>query len=328
MPKDHFYYKRKRYEVIDRVTLGKREFLISSQLSAGIRRRYLAFDRIAGPHGELRILQFLPNTRETWKRIGLLQEIAKRCPELPQITEFHRCRGEIVAVQPWIEGNDLAWWIGRMRRQERQRIGTPEALRLFRGLAHSLRRIHRDANSVHADIKPANIIVSPNSRRLMLIDFGSAWQVEETVSRMEGDGQSEHYAAPEIVTGQQRVDFRADYFSLAAVCFEVITLEVPYNGLGGSAGSFSTADESESLYIPPSQLSRESEKLQRSTWKVIDALFERALRLDSDGRFDEPREWLAAWDHASELARQPPPLNALNQWIVRCLGWLSRSQKE
>lgn len=294
MPNDHFYYKRKRYEVIDRVTLGRKRFLISSQLSARIRRRYLAFDRIAGPQGELRILQFLPNTRETWKRVRLIQQIAERSPELPQIIEFHRCKGEIVVVQPWIEGKDLAWWIGRMRRQERQRIGTPEALRLFRGLAHSLRRIHRDANSVHADIKPANIIVSPNSRRLTLIDFGSAWQVEDSASRMEGDGQSEHYAAPEIAAGSKRVDWRADYFSLAAVCFEVITLEVPYNGLGGSAGSFSTVDESESLYIPPSQLSRDSEKLPRSTWKAIDSLFQRALRLDPDGRFDEPKKWLAA----------------------------------
>lgn len=326
MPKDHFYYKRKRYEVIERVTLGRKEFLISSQLSAGIRRRYLAFDRIAGPHGELRILQFLPNSRETWKRVSLLQEISKRCPELPQIIEFYRHKNEIVILQPWIEGNDLAWWIERMRRKERQRIGTPEALRLFRGLAHALRPIHHHANAVHADIKPANIIVSPNTRRLMLIDYGSAWQVEETVSRVEGDGQSEHYAAPEIVAGSKRVDFRADYFSLAAVCFEVITLEVPYNGLGGNAGSFAAANESESLYVPPSKLSRESAKLPRSTWKAIDAFFEQALRLDPDGRFDRPDEWLEAWDQLASLARQPPRLNFINQWIVKCLGWLSRGQ--
>ena len=328
MPKDHFYYKRKRYEVIDRVTVGQKEFLISRQLSAGIRRRYLAFDRIAGPHGELRILQFLPNTRETWKRVRVLQEIAKRSTELPQIIEFHRRDDEIILVQPWIEGNDLASWIGRMRRRERQQIGTPEALRLFRGLAHALRAIHHRANSVHADIKPANIIVSPNSRRLMLIDFGSAWQVEETVSRFEGDGQSEHYAAPEIVSGAKRVDFRADYFSLAAVCFEVITLELPYNGLGGNAGSFSETSESESLYIPPSKLSRESGKLQRSTWKAIDAFFEQALQLNPDRRFDTSSEWLSGWDRIADLARQPPRLSFINQWVVRCLDWLSRGQSK
>ncbi|MCA9034556.1 MAG: hypothetical protein KDA89_03145 [Planctomycetaceae bacterium] len=328
MPRDHFHYKRKRYEVIDRVTLGRKEFLISSQLSAGIRRRYLAFDQIGGPHGELRILQFLPNTRETWKRVRVLQEIAKRSPELPQIIEFHRCNNEIIIVQPWIEGNDLAWWIERLRRKERQRIGTPEALRLFRGLAHALRRIHREANSVHADIKPANIIVSPNSRRLMLIDYGSAWQVEETISRVEGDGQSEHYAAPEIVAGLKRVDFRADYFSLAAVCFEVITLELPYSGLGGNAGSFAAANDPESLYMPPSKLSRESEKLPRSTWKSIDTFFEQALKLNADGRFDKPHEWLEEWDQLAILARRPPQLSFINQWIVKCLGWMSRSQQK
>jgi len=312
--------------VIDRIHIGRKEFLISSQLSAGVRRRYLAFDRIAGPYGELRILQFLPNTQQTWKRIRVLQEIAKRSPELPQIIEFYRRSEELIIVQPWIEGNDLGWWIQRMRQRERQQIGTPEALRLFRGLAHSLRKIHHGANAVHADIKSANIIVSPNSRRLMLIDYGSVWQVEDTVSRVEGDGQSEHYAAPEIVAGSKRVDWRADYFSLAAVCYEVMTLELPYNGLGGNAGSFTATNESDSLYIPPSKLSRESAKLPRSTWRAIDDLFERALKLDPDDRFNNPSDWLTAWDHVANLAKRPPRLNTLNQWIVRCLGWLSRGR--
>lgn len=328
MPKDHFYYKRQRYEVIDRVFLGGRQFLIASQLSAGTRRRYQAFDPLAGPYGALRILQFMPRTKESWKRVQLLHELSERNPELPQIIDFHRLKNEIVVVQPWIDGKDLQWWIQQMQRKQRQRIGTPEALRLFRGLAHALYHLHHRSNIVHADIKPANIIVSTESRRLRLIDYGSAWQVEDTAMRLEGDGRSQHYGAPEILAGSRRVDFRADYFSLAAVCFEVLTLELPYNGLGGGAAAFSDGNESESLYIPPSKLSPEYGKLEKATWHAVDQLLGKALKINPDDRFTDKQEWLDAWNAVANQATQPPRLNSLNRWIVRCLDWFSRERHQ
>jgi serine/threonine protein kinase len=324
LPKDHFTFKRQRYEVIDRVVLGRREYLISSQLSAGDRRRFQAFDRLAGPYGALRILQFMPRTQESWTRIRLLHELSERNPELPQIVEFHQLKNEIVVIQPWIEGNDLQWWIQQMRRKQRQRIGTPEALRLFRGLAHAVHHLNSRANMVHADIKPANIIVTSETRKLQLIDYGSAWQVEDTVLRFEGDGKSQHYAAPEILAGLKRADFRSDQFSLAAVCFEVLTLELPYNGLGGSAAQFSKDNESESLYIPPSKLSPEFNKLQKSTWRAVDQLLGKALQLNPNDRFTDHQEWIAAWNDVASQSRNPPRLNSLNRWIIRCLDWFSR----
>lgn len=328
LSKDHFHYRGQRYEVVDRVVLGRKQYLITRQLSARLRERFLAFDPIAGPKGALRILQFMPRSREMWNRVGVLQQLSKTSPELPQILEFHRRSDEIVIVQPWIEGRDVSWWIRQMRKEGRQRIGTPEAVRMFRGMAHALHRIHRRCNIVHADIKPANIIVSTEGRRLTLIDFGSAWQVEQTTSRNEGDGQSQHYAAPEILAGSTRVDFRADHFSLAAVCFEVLTLELPYDGLGGNAGQFANSGESESLYNPPSKLCPEADKIPKSAWKSIDDLFRKALQLDPDDRFTDSRQWLDAWNEVASVSRESPKLNAINQWIIRCLDWFSRGQNK
>lgn len=328
MAKDHFNFKRQRYEVIDRVILGRKEYLICSQLSAGTRRRYQAFDRLAAPDGALRILQFMPRTQESWTRVRLLHKLSERNPELPQILEFHQLKNEIVVVQPWIDGDDLNWWIQQMRRKHRQRIGTPEALRLFRGLAHAVHQLNSRANMVHADIKPANIIVATETRKLRLIDYGSAWQVEDTMVRLEGDGKSQHYAAPEILAGSGRVDYRSDQFSLAAVCFEVLTLELPYNGLGGSAAQFSKTNESESLYIPPSQLSPEFGKLHKSTWHAVDRLLGKALQLDPDNRFIGKQEWLDSWNDVVSHSRNPPRLNAFNRWIVRCLDWFGHDKNQ
>ena len=119
MPKDHFFFNRQRYEVIDRAFLGKKEFLISRQLSSGPRRRFQAFDPIAGPRGALRILQFMPRTDQSWQRVGVLQRLSQHNPELPQIVEFHRYGDEIATVETWIEGRDLRWFIRKMRDSSR-----------------------------------------------------------------------------------------------------------------------------------------------------------------------------------------------------------------
>lgn len=321
MPKDHFYFKRQRYEVIDQLVLGRKQYLVTRRLSAASRRRYLAFDPVAGPHGAFRIVQLLPRVQETWQRVGVLQRLGQENPELPQILEYHHCGDDIATVETWIEGNDLRWWIRKMRESHRQRLGAPDAIRLCRGLAHAVHHLHRRCNLVHADIKPANIILSPNTRRLALIDFGSAWGIEHTANRKPGDGKSDQYAAPEILFNFQSVDFRADYFSLAAVCYELLTLQVPYDGLGGRAGSTQCRTEADSLYVPPSTISREAARLDRTIWQAIDALLQRALKIEPDDRFDGGPEWLAAWDSLQELIRRPQQRGLVSRLVLGFVDW-------
>ena len=322
MARDHFIFDKQQYEITDRVWLGRKEFLLSKRLSTGGRNRFLAFDPIAGPQGSLRIVQFMPRSNASWQRVTVLHRISQRNPELPQIIEFHRKQDEIVSVESWIQGHDLRWWIRKMRGSERQRLGTPEAIRLFRQLAHALQHLHRHAGIVHADIKPANIVVSNNSRRLALIDFGSAWGVERTNRRSPGDGRSEVYCAPEVLFGAKSVDFRADYFSLAVVCYEVLTLETPYDGLGGRAGLSKYNSQQNSLFVPPSQLSRESCKLDKRAWDAIDSLLVRALQIEPDKRHSNGNQWLADWDSTDTLIRHPEPRSPLSRLFLKFSDWL------
>ncbi|MFM9965748.1 MAG: protein kinase domain-containing protein [Planctomycetaceae bacterium] len=153
---------------------------------------------------------------------------------------------------------------------------------------------------------------------MTLIDFGSAWGIEHTVRRHQGDGKSDQYAAPEIIADYKTVDFRADYFSLAAVCYELLTLQVPYDGLGGRAGSAQYRSEPDSLYVPPSSICREASRLDRSIWQAIDALLGRALQLDPQHRFASGPEWLTAWDSVNDLIRRPPQQSPLNRFRGAC----------
>lgn len=322
--RDHFYFKRRRYEVIDQLVLGRKSYWVTRRLSAASRRRYLAFDPVAGPHGALRVVQLLSRGDETWQRVSVLQRLGQENPELPQILEYHPHSDDIATVQPWIEGDDLRWWVRKMRESHRQRLGTPEAIRLVRGLAHAVSHLHRRCNVVHADIKPANIILSAKSRRLTLIDFGSAWGIEQTAVRKPGDGKSDQYAAPEILANQRAVDFRADFFSLATVCYELLTLQIPYDGLGGRAGLTSNQTKRDSMYVPPSTISPEATLLDQTIWQAIDETLGRALQLDPQRRFVNGQEWLAAWDSLNDRIQRPQPHRPMDRLLLRLVDWFDR----
>lgn len=324
MAKDHFHFRKKRHNVIDRIVLGRKTYLLTRQLSSEPRRRFLAFDPIAGPGGALRVVQLMANSRDSWQRVGVLHRLSQRNSELPQILEFHRLRNEIGTVETWVDGKDLRWWIRKMRSSDRQRLGTPESLRLFRQLAHALHHVHRNCGVVHADIKPANIIVNNRTRRLSLIDFGSAWNVEKTNCRHAGDGKSDIYAAPEVLTDRAGVDFRADYFSLAAVCFETLTLQPPFDGLGGRAGLPEYESERDSLYMPPSKLSREKDVLSRQLWTAIDSQFARSLSLEPNSRPKNGNDWLAEWDALVAKTQAVPPASFTTRLLNSIVDWIQR----
>ena len=174
------------------------------------------------------------------------------------------------------------------------------------------------------DIKPANIIVNNRSRRLSLIDFGSAWGVERTNRRQRGDGKSDIYAAPEVLTNRPGVNLRADYFSLAAVCFETLTLQLPYDGLGGRAGLPEYESERDSLYLPPSILSPEKEKLARHLWAIIDELFAVSLSLKPSDRPVNGNDWLAKWDRVVEQIQSKTPESLRSRLLASLVNWIER----
>lgn len=304
MANRHFYWKRQRYEVTDRIRIGGKEFLLSDRLSSGLRSRYLAYDCVAGPRGSLCVVERQTHSREAWQRVEVLQRLSQQNVELPQIREFYRSGSEIITIEKWIDGRDLRWWLQRMRKSGKRQLGTPEAIRLFRQLAHGLSHLHDACGIVHADIKPANLIISNATKKLVLIDFGSAWQTARTSRRVEGDGRSDIYSAPEMLRGDMGVDFRADYFSLAVTCFETLTLQLPYDGLCGRAGLPQNASMGDSMYMPASELSAERHQLADSTWKSIDTLLRHSLQLNRELRPKNKSEFLNGWDLAGSSCKK------------------------
>jgi serine/threonine protein kinase len=84
---------------------------------------------------------------------------------------------------------------------------------------------------VHRDLKPANVMVD-DDRRVRLMDFGLAKFLASGDVDVTGSGHvvgTYRYMAPEQLLGE-KLDPRADLYSLGTVIYELLTGRVPFSG--------------------------------------------------------------------------------------------------
>src|SRR4051812_21639057 len=97
--------------------------------------------------------------------------------------------------------------------------------------AQGLGQIH-DANIVHKDVKPSNLLVNATTGQVKFIDFHLASELTSerqeltAVSQIQG---SFPYISPEQTGRMNReLDYRSDYYSLGVTLFELLTGQLPY----------------------------------------------------------------------------------------------------
>src|SRR2546425_666417 len=98
-------------------------------------------------------------------------------------------------------------------------------LRVVREIGGALDFAH-GRGVVHRDVKPSNILIEEGAGRALLTDFGVARIERVADSSLTAPGTplgTPDYMAPEQAAGSERVDGRADLYSLALVAFEALT---------------------------------------------------------------------------------------------------------
>jgi serine/threonine-protein kinase Stk1 len=159
------------------------------------------------------------------KSIFTEYEIASRLkhPNLVAIRHFDVCsrRQKAFLVMDWIEGLLLEELLYR------QTIPINVALDLARQLVDAVRYCHAQG-VVHGDIKPANIIISPENH-LTLFDFGiSRWLYQPSVRHREViRACSCRYAAPELFD-EHIPTMATDVFSACCVIYRLFSGEHPF----------------------------------------------------------------------------------------------------
>ncbi len=103
------------------------------------------------------------------------------------------------------------------------------SLRCLLQVARALEHAHA-RGVLHRDVKPSNILLTPDGRA-RLIDFGLASSaVEARLSQTSSAIGSLPYMSPEQVRGEATLDARSDVYSLGASLYELLTLQLPFLG--------------------------------------------------------------------------------------------------
>jgi serine/threonine-protein kinase len=131
-------------------------------------------------------------------------------------------RGQPYIAMEYIEGTDLERLIS-----SGEQVSIEWKLDVLRQVCEGLGYAHR-AGIVHRDIKPANIRVTPDGE-VKIMDFGIAHLQSSTMTKSGLVLGTVHYMAPEQIVGQ-RVDHRADIFSVGAIAYELISRRKPFEG--------------------------------------------------------------------------------------------------
>ncbi len=88
----------------------------------------------------------------------------------------------------------------------------------------------RSQGVVHRDIKPGNIMVTPDNV-VKVIDLGFAATGETEVDESEGTARgTAAYLSPEQARGQADLDVRSDIYSLGATLYQLVLGELPFEG--------------------------------------------------------------------------------------------------
>lgn len=116
----------------------------------------------------------------------------------------------------------------------RRRFSLRESLTIGREVVSALGEIHA-AGIIHRDVNPANILLNPATGQVKLIDFGISTRLQ---------GQDPGFRRPELIEGtlaylapeqsgrmNRAVDFRADYYSLGATLYHLLTGQAPFQAV-------------------------------------------------------------------------------------------------
>lgn len=322
-----------RLPVIGRRTVNGRVYLLLEELSARENGgRFRVFDQTAGLHGEQRRLLILPRNRESESQLRILHRTRHHDHLFAHILDLQRCRNEFLVIMDWVPGPTLRSYLTEVKAGRVERPSVREAFRLGRDLARNLCKLHRLSFAVHGDLHPDNLILQRDSSRLVLIDFGSAWGLETSARRFPGDGIRSIYSAPELNDNGSAPQEFADQFVATLILYEMLTLVVPYEGLGGKAGWPQHRDEMASLLVRPSKLHPQFLQVPVAVRDGINRLAARGLAFSTTDRYPTSRAWLEDLDRVWFSMNEPIQRGGINDrvsnWIARIAAWIGMSMRE
>jgi serine/threonine-protein kinase len=212
--------------LVDRLLDGR--YAVEARLAhGGMSTVYVATDTRLGRRVAVKVMQpALAEDPEFVARFNREARAAARLshPDVVAVYDQGADDGHVFLVMEYVPGSTLRDVI-----REKGRLSPGETVAVMDHVLAALGAAHA-AGLVHRDVKPENVLVTPDGR-VKVTDFGLARAVAG--SSVTGDSGmmfgTASYVAPEQVSGGV-ADVRSDVYSAGVVLFELLTGVVPFTG--------------------------------------------------------------------------------------------------
>ncbi|MDJ1184653.1 EAL domain-containing protein [Roseofilum casamattae] len=116
--------------------------------------------------------------------------------------------------------------------ENRSSLSLSQFLEIAIQLAGIVHQLHNNS-IIHKDIKPANILIHPETKQIKLIDFSISTLLPRETQSLQTPNVLEGtlgYLSPEQTGRMNRgIDYRSDFYSLGVTFYELLTGELPFN---------------------------------------------------------------------------------------------------
>ena len=151
-------------------------------------------------------------------------------PGIVRVLSFDHVEGQLILVMEFVVGGSLRDHLNKLS-EESKTMELQEGISQIRQIAEALHYAHQQGMT-HRDIKPDNILMKPipesTGFRPLITDFGLAKLAESNLHSMSGQPVGTYaYMSPEQAAAE-RVDARADIYSLGVMFYEVVVGRLPY----------------------------------------------------------------------------------------------------
>ncbi len=216
-------------------------------------------------------------------------------PNIVPVHEYGESDGLAYLVMPYIGGGTL-----RDEMEKGQQLPFSATMSYLEQIAAALDFAH-ERGVIHRDVKPANILLTPEKRAL-LTDFGLVKilggeheaQNSNPLSQAGMPMGTPDYMAPEQVVGQH-IDGRADIYSLGVILYQMVTGVLPFKGEMPMQVAF------QHLRIPPPS----PRTLRPDLPVAAEQVMLRALAKRPEDRYEYARDFTNAFRLALEAAGVP-----------------------
>jgi serine/threonine protein kinase len=205
-----------RYQLLQRVGTGGMAEVFRARDS--MLERYVAIKVLRAEYTENK--SFQERFRQEARAAANLSH-----PNIVTVHDFGLDRGQLFIVMEHVPGTDLKTML-----RQRGRFTVEETIPLIVQACAGIGYAHR-AGLVHCDVKPHNMLVTPD-KRLKVTDFGIARALATIHPGEHSDvvWGSPQYFSPEQAAGEPPSP-ASDVYSLGIVLYEMLTGSLPFNAL-------------------------------------------------------------------------------------------------